>query len=144
MFKNEGGMLDSSFETSESCVHSGVYGLQLAYSNSGPANAGWGVQWVGSPDSHFDASEYSIFRFWVRGASGGETFQIGIKDTSGREEKIESSLLTVVGEQWTPISVELSEFEDDISLDSIENVNLGFNESHGSGTICVDDIEFAP
>jgi hypothetical protein len=147
IFKNAGGALEAEYVTSEHCVHSGVYGLQLTYSNAGAANAGWGVQWNASPTGHFNASGFSILNFWVRGSSGGETFQIGIKDTSGKEVKLESSNLIVVSDTWTQVAVPLSSFEDDrgrVNMASIANLNFGFNRNHGIGTICIDDLVFSP
>jgi Carboxypeptidase regulatory-like domain/Carbohydrate binding domain (family 11) len=144
VFSNEGGTLEDDFLSTGSCVHSGSFGLGLSYSNSGPANSGWGVQWLDGPDGHLDASGYSHLRFWVKGESGNETFQVGIKDTSGNEIKIESRILTVTSTRWTQVSVDFSAYADENSLSSLENVNFGFNETHGSGSICIDDLEFIP
>jgi hypothetical protein len=141
VFMNEGGELDTRVVESEACRHSGRLGMRLEYAMSGEGNGGWGIHWV-KPAEYFDASRFSEFVFWVKGTSGGETFQIGLKDASGKEVKVESeTLLIVSSSEWRQVRVPLSKFTD-VNTASVENVNLGFNRDHGSGTICIDDIAF--
>ena len=104
---------------------------------------GWGVQWESSIEKRYDASEFSSLSFWVKGRSGNETFQIGIKDTHGEEYKIETSELTIISTDWVKITIQ---FEDVTKIDfaSLANINFGFNASHGEGTIFIDDISFEP
>jgi len=94
--------------------------------------------------SGFDASGFSALVFWVKGAAGGETFQIGLKDMAHKETLLDSQEYVVVSHlEWRQVNVPLSEFEArGVNLASLENVSLGFNRRHGSGTICVDDIAF--
>lgn len=142
VFKDKGGELNARYVESEECRHSGTFGLRLTYAMSGEGSGGWGIHWANAPEGYFDASGFSDLVFWVKGTSGGETFQIGLKDTSGREVKVESqSLVIVSSSDWRPVRVPLSEFTD-VNLASVENVNLGFNRNHGSGIICIDDIVF--
>jgi hypothetical protein len=111
---------------------------------SGAGNGGWGVQWANAPSERFDASAFADLTLWIKGTSGGEIFQIGLKDTDGNEVKVESEPLVVVSaSEWRPVTVPLSRFSDEgVNITSIENVNVGFNRDHGSGTICVDDVAF--
>jgi hypothetical protein len=143
VYKNNGGELSNKFLDTPDCIHSGLYSLQLVYAMSRTANAGWGVQWVNAPAGHFDSSGFSALTFWVRGTSGSETFQVGLKDTSGNEVKLESGQLLDVTTDWKPATIPLSAFEG-VNPARIENLNFGFNRDHGSGSICLDDIAFIP
>jgi len=144
VFINEGGELTYRYVESEGCRHSGAYGLQLTYAMSGEGNGGWGIHWDNAPTKNFNASGFSVLVFWVKGTSGGEAFQIGLKDTSEREIKVESEPLVLVSaSEWREVRVPLSHFMDnDVNIASLRNVNFGFNRNHGSGVICVDDIVF--
>jgi len=107
----------------------------------GQGNGGWGVHWDKAPSKYFDASGFNAFTFWVKGASGGETFQIGLKDISGKEVKLESIKFVVVSSKWMEATALFSDFEG-VNVASLQNLNFGFNTSHGSGSICVDDLTF--
>ena len=112
----------------------------------GAGNGGWGVQWSSSPVGHFDASAFNALTFWVKGASGGEIFQIGMKDTTGNngngtEAKLGSKDYLVVTQNWSQIILSFDEFKG-VNIASLENINLGFNKDHGSGSICIDDMAF--
>jgi hypothetical protein len=141
----EGGEFTARYVESEECRHSGPYGLRLTYAMSGAAaNGGWGVHWVNTPAGRFDASGFSDLVFWVKGMSGDETFQIGLKDTDKREIKVELDPLVVVSASvWKSVTVPLSRFSDEgVNIASVENVSFGFHRGHGSGTVCIDDIAF--
>ena len=140
VFSNEGGVLAPEFVAGEGCVHSGVYGLRLTYNMQGKGNGGWGVHWANpATTTHFDASRFRNLIFWVRGASGGESFQVAMKDTNAKSDLSE----LVVTVDWSMVSIPLDEFQG-VNISSLENVNFSFNQSHGSGSICLDDIAFAP
>jgi len=144
VFINQSGGLDHQYMEEEGCRHSGTYGLQLTYAMSGDGNGGWGVHWDKAPTGNFDASRFSALALWVIGAYGGETFQIGLKDTNDREVKVESGPLVVVSRStWQMVKVELSHFrENGVNVASLRNLNFGFNRNHGSSIICIDDIAF--
>lgn len=129
---------------SEECRHSGRYGLRLTYTMRDDRDGGWGVHWANAPLRSFDASEFSALTFWVKGMAGGETFQIGLKDTGLKEIKVDSKRFVVVSAtEWGMVSVPLSEFRDKgVNIASLNNMNFGFNSAHGSGQICIDDIAF--
>ncbi len=139
VFVNPPGLLTDRFV--QNCVHSGPYGLRLNYEFSGVGNGGWGVSWENAPTSHFDASVFTALVFWVKGASGNEIFQVGLKDTSEKEVKVEAKPLVVNISDWTQITISMSKFKG-VKTDLVRNVNFGFNLSHGSGSICIDDIAF--
>lgn len=141
LFLNQPGSLSRRFADTADCRHSGTYGLRLAYAfPQGPGNGGWGVAWANPP---FRAAGFTTLTFWVKAAAGGEAFQVGLGDTDGKEMKIEEH--SGVGGQpaigWEEIAIPLSAFTN-VNTERIRTVNFGFNASHGSGSICIDDIMF--
>ena len=141
VFKN-GGELVPSFSEGITCRRTGLYGLRISYAMQGNENAGWGIHWDKVAARSFDAATFKKLTFWVRGDAGDETFQIGLKDLTGREVKIKSvNLLVVSASDWRQVSVDLAEFTN-VNTAAVSNLNFGFNKNHRSGTICVDDIAF--
>ena len=140
VFVNRPAVFAGDFVRNE-CVHSGVYGLKLAYDVGNSGSAGWGVQWAKAPSGYIDLTEYSAFVFWVKAGTGFERFQIGIKDDLKREQKIESTSLIVLAEEWQLVRVPLNRFYD-VNLGFVNNINFGFNTNHSNGVLCIDDIYF--
>lgn len=141
---NTGGEFVARYVEEDHCRHEGPYGLRMEYDMRGEAHGGWGVQWVSAPAGHFDASATgrSSLTFWVRGTRGGELFQLGLKDTSGNEFKIESENLVVISStEWRQVSVDLSDFTG-VNAASIENISFAFSRNDGEGTLCLDDVRF--
>lgn len=109
---------------------------------SGVQNGGWGVAWDSSEVGSFDASGFARLSLSVKGAAGGETFELGLKDTADVEEKVPSQEVEDVStDRWSELSVPLEEFGA-VDLSSLENLSFGFNQAHGSGEICIDEIAF--
>jgi hypothetical protein len=120
------------------------FGLKLEYGLVvNMRNGGWGVHWDNAKTKHFDASEFDHFTFWVRGASGDELFEIGLKDTNARETKIESKERIPVDKlrNGVEVNIPLAEFKD-VDKKSLNNISFGFNSSYGSGSLCIDNIAF--
>jgi hypothetical protein len=140
-------LLKRQFARDEMCRHSGQYGVQLTYdlTNAENDNAGWGIHWAKTPAKSFDASLFNALTFLVKGTAPNG-FQVGLKDLSGFEVKIEARTLTDVNESnWSLVTVPLSKFTRDgtqIDTSKIENVSLGFDASHDSGSFCIDEIAF--
>lgn len=143
VFTNEGGILSSEVVRGQRCTHSGNYGLELTFDMKNIGNGGWGIHWKNTKKSSFDASDYTSFSFWIKGDIGSETFQVCFKDTSGAEARIETKSFTIISTEWTHVSIPLSQFQD-VNLATIENFSFGFNASHDSGRLCIDDIRFSP
>lgn len=101
------------------------------------------MQWVNSPGRHFDASRFSALTFWVRGASGKETFQVGLKDTGGNEVTLGSDQLLNVSSGWVAATIPLSAFTG-VDPALIDDLSFDFNKNNGTGSICLDDISFIP
>lgn len=119
-------------------------GLQLEY-GVGPSmqNVGWGVHWANAPTRHFDASEFTHISFWVRGTSGDELFEIGLKDTNKKEFTIKSKdwLSSDALKKGSVVSIPLIDFND-VNTKSLDNVSFSFKALHGSRTICIDNMAF--
>ncbi len=118
--------------------------LQITYLiPDAQSSAGWGISLNG-----FDAAKLgaTTLVFWVRGSQGGETFEVGLKDTSGRadaEKKVQISdyINGQVTTEWQKVEIPLSRFSG-VDTSTLDNVNFGFNFSHGRGTIFVDILAF--
>ncbi|MFO1372386.1 MAG: hypothetical protein U1F42_08320 [Candidatus Competibacteraceae bacterium] len=119
-------------------------GLRLQYGVvPNMQDGGWGVHWDDSSTKHFDASGFDHFSFWVRGVTGDELFEIGLKDTNAKEIKIESKDWVSVNalKDGDVVIIPLTEFKD-VNTKLLNNVSFGFNAHHGSGTICIDGMAF--
>ena len=138
VFVNNPAVFISDF-VDEDCVHEGIYGLKLAYDINNSGSAGWGVHWQNSLRGYVDLTKYAELHFWVKGNTGKEKFQIGIKDNLKHEYKTESSNLIVLSGNWQLIRISLKRFTG-VNLAFVENINIGFNENHTGGVLCIDDI----
>jgi len=138
VFVNNPAVFASDF-VRDNCAREGVYGLKLAYDINNSGSAGWGVQWADSATGYFDVTAYSALVFWVKGGTGDERFQVGIKDDLKREYKIESTDLIVLSEDWQLVRVPLASFRD-VNLAFVNNLNFGFNLNQTKGVLCIDDI----
>jgi hypothetical protein len=141
-----GGRLDASFPDDPTCHRpERAVGLQLHWDMSGEQDGGWGVAWRHNraPLGRFDASDFDRVSFSVKGKKGGEIFEIGLKDTSGKETKIQSEEVRAArfADEWTRLVIPLDDFKG-VDQESIENVNVGFTHLHGRGTMCIDEIRF--
>lgn len=70
-----------------------------------------------------------------------QAFRLKLKDTNAKEEEV--IILIEPANEWTEICTDLAEIAElGIRLDSLENVNLGFEQPTGSAEIWVADFEF--
>jgi Carbohydrate binding domain (family 11) len=140
----------SAFTVAPDCSREGrPIGLIIEYDMRPKGSyGGWGVRWTEGSSEPFDASTYSRLILWVKSTGDGANFEIGLKDDFGDERKSQTKTLTVVEQEWQALEVPLTDFseEDDtgayVDLTSVVDMNLGFNENHGQGSICIDQIEF--
>lgn len=143
-YVNPPGALSVQFAEDPACRRSGQYGLRIRYGFTGDGFGGWGVQWSQAPGGVFDASRYRTLVFWIKGTAPNG-FQIGLKDASEREGKIETiDLVRVRDGEWQKVTVPLSRFAagGPVNVAIVRNINVGFNASHGSGEVCIDDLGF--
>jgi len=141
-FKDQGGRGRLDWRYDRACHRAGQpYGVRLTWSMRGDGFGGWGVLWTKSKVKRFDASRFTQLTFWVKGQRGSERFQVGLKDTRRKETKIESTVLAPVSRtNWQPLTIALSRFSG-VDLKRVDNLNFGFNRNHGSGEVCIDQIE---
>lgn len=91
--------------------------------------------------NRLNAEGYEFLTFKVKGEQGSEKFEVGLKDTSGKEVKLQIEKFASISTQWQQVKLPLSEFQG-VNFSSLENFSIGFNEFHGRGTIYIDDIQF--
>lgn len=141
-FHGGGGDLTAAITDSAACRQPNkAVGLSVNWSM--PANSraygGWGVYWQ---NSHVDLSAYSKMVLSIRGKTGGETFQIAMQDSAKKEATIESTSIQFVGAgNWQEMSIPLASFKG-VNRASVARLSLGWNGTHGSGGICIDEIAF--
>ena len=134
----------SGFTTSltQQCALSYQLGLEITYGFNPNEFGSWGISWTKSQAGHLDLANMSVLTFWVQSNADSTNFQIGIKDTSPHEDKVDLDQFAILNAgEWTQISIPLTNFSN-VNLASIENVNFGFNDADGKATVCVDDLAF--
>jgi hypothetical protein len=143
-YENGGGLVDAQLPDDPSCHRpSRPLGLRLEWRMSGEQSGGWGVAWDQTEAGSFDASDFARLSLTVRGAAGGETFEIAIKDTANVERRVESVAAgDVSANEWQRLSVPLTAFAP-VETSSLENLSIGFSQPDGSGEVCIDEIEFS-
>jgi hypothetical protein len=118
-------------------VHNQPLAVHIKYENVG-ANFGW---WGISTPEGYDATSYRELCFWVYAQQPNQAFRLKMKDTTGKENGVVTILEPA--NQWTEICTDLNRFADlGIKLNSLENINLGFEQPTGSAEIWVADFEF--
>lgn len=92
-------------------------------------------------------SGYSTMTFWVKGAKGGEAFELGLNDTisNKREDAVIAGsiyryLPTGVTTEWQKVAVPLEDFFG-ADLSRVYSLVLSFNEE-GEGAFWVDRLAF--
>lgn len=96
---------------------------------------------------YFDLSSYKAVSFWVKGAQGGETFEVGMADKSWmtigdsvKAGSIEKYLPGGVTDQWQPVVIPLSEFGK-LDWTHMGSFVINFNRP-SQGTLFVEDLKF--
>jgi hypothetical protein len=117
-------------------VYSGPIALKIVFQAAPPNFGGWGI--AGLPS--YDVTGFQRVSFYLKGTAIGQTFEFKMKDM----DKVEDTKLVIVNSiEWTPISFTLTRDNfPNVNFTRLENINLGFNNSHGNATIYVDDFTF--
>ena len=96
-----------------------------------------------------DLSPFATLTFWIKGAKGGEAFEIGMNDTvsNKREDAVISGsiyryLPQGVTPEWQQVVVPLEDFFG-ADLTRVYSIVFNFNEE-GDGTFWVDGFRFHP
>ncbi|MDP3789240.1 MAG: hypothetical protein Q8R48_02435, partial [Candidatus Omnitrophota bacterium] len=113
------------------------YSLKIDYNVSVPGqNAGYYT----SMAQVIQAGAYNTISFYVKGAAGGEVFEVGLKNSE--EKKINIIHFTTITTNWQKVSLPIALFNTLTSAD-IDNFSLTFAEGMDpSGTIFIDNIQF--
>ena len=117
------------------------HSLALSYDVSAPDSFSGYLTTLGN----LDLRQFHALTFWVKGSEFGHDILIGLKDSSGTEEKIalRSYLPQLIGTTWKQVTIPLTAFSPALKMSSIENLSFSFVRSTQSqGIILVDDIAF--
>ncbi len=118
-------------------VHTQSLAIHIAYENIGENVGWWGI---GTPTG-YDAASYGQICFWAYAQQPNQAFRLKMKDTAGKENGVVTILEPA--NQWAEICTDLNKFAElGIKLNSLENINLGFEQPTGSAEIWVADFEF--
>ncbi|MCX5715581.1 MAG: hypothetical protein NTV07_01725 [Candidatus Omnitrophica bacterium] len=110
--------------------------------------AGWAGWYTLLND--IDITPYNTLSFWVRGANGGEKFDIGLADSRMQELQIDAFFLGsvnsfiqdgFVSKEWKQVRVPLARASSEISLSKMGSLVFWFRQG-GQGRIYVEDIKF--
>ncbi|MEM2679212.1 MAG: cohesin domain-containing protein [Candidatus Hadarchaeales archaeon] len=118
-------------------AYEGLGCLKLTY-NRGTSS------WVGywsflHPDQHgIDVSGYKYLSMYVKGASGGESFRVELKDSSN---KVSKQVISGITSSWKEFRLDLSGFSG-VSLTSLAMVNFVMDLPPNSGTVYIDLVRF--
>jgi hypothetical protein len=121
-------------------------GLLAAY----PSGQQWGFVGVvlqGSPSPGSrpgrDLSGYRTLRLELRGAAGGETVEIGIKDTTDPDDGSEVKRTVTVSREWQPFTFPIADF----SRADAKRIYLLFEMVFGGATgksVYFRDVQYLP
>jgi PKD repeat protein len=121
------------------------HSLQLDYEVITIANPdNWGAGfWTAL--NLMDFSGYRTLSFWVKGAAGGEVFNIGFENGVGEVNRINASnyIIGGVNTSWQEVIIPLYEFGLISDWTEMDSLSITFEKSiaSGSGTIYIDEIE---
>ena len=125
-------------EYTEEESHSEPISIKLVYNSAPSSFGGWGIGSLGG----YNASQFTRVSFYLKGTVLGQMFELKLKDTAGREDPVPVTVDTL---NWKEISFPLDRNTfPNVDFASLDNLNLGFNDSLGSATIYADDFEFLP
>ncbi len=109
-------------------------------------------QWCGywsffrSDEGGYDLRGYTDLQMWVRGASGGETFKVEMKDTSNKYRAIYITLAggfeNGAGTSWRKLVIPLYNFAPIVDLGNVKQMNVVFDRAPWQGTVYLDKIVF--
>lgn len=109
--------------------------------------AGWAGWYTLLNDA--DTSNYNALTFWIKGAKGGEKFDIGLTDARMQELQIDAvyagpiDLFLPVGvtTDWQNVKIPVSRVASQINLSKMGSVVFWFKYG-GEGKIYIDDMKF--
>lgn len=96
---------------------------------------GWGASLKGG-----DYSGYKFLALDLKGDKGGESFEVGLRDTKGQEKKRSISAYVDITQKWQRIFIPLTEFAG-VNLASLENMSLSVGGG-AKGKFFFDNLAF--
>jgi len=97
--------------------------------------AGWGLGL-----KSLDVSDFKYIVVRLRGKRGGENFELGLRDTGGKETNVGVSNYRKISIRWQELRIPLSDFKG-INLKSLDNFHVTF-PGDTRGMIYIDEIKF--
>jgi Putative glucoamylase len=135
-----GASLDASRCTDATCRSSGFYGLRLVYSTPSATFASYSLDSYG-----FDATKATYLELWVKGAAGGEAFEVVLWSMCGGgfPGRPSSGLVTATA-SWRRVRIPLTDYGPYVDLSSLCRLSIGFNDAISpGGTVYLDRVAFA-
>lgn len=111
--------------------------LQIKYDIVKEGWAGWGLGLQG-----FNAKGYNYISLKVKGETGGEVFEVGIKSKANNiEKKLNIKSYIDITTDWQEVKIPFSDFVG-VDFNSIDNINISFGDFSKKGVVYIDDIKF--
>ena len=96
-----------------------------------------------------DVSDYTFCSFWIKGATGGESFTIGFTDHDMKKNEedalvighVSDFLANPVNQEWQEVKIPLSTLSEKLDRSAMGGLVLMF-ESETEGTVYLEDITF--
>jgi hypothetical protein len=134
-----GASLEATRCTDAVCRSSGRYGLKLTYDTPSGTFASYPVDSAG-----FDVTKARYLELWVKGAAGGERFEVVLWSDchGGFPGRPDAGLVTATA-AWRRVRIPLAEYEPYADLSSLCRLAIGFNDAISpSGTVYLDRVQF--
>ncbi len=122
----------------------GKYALAISYDFPKKKWCGY-WSFMRNDETGYDLSEYTDFRFYVKGRQGGENFKVELKDTSGIQQtvylKTRNGFDQGAYTNWKEAVLPLNEFSI-INRASVKQVNIVFDVEPRISTVYFDYMRF--
>lgn len=121
----------------ETEAYEGLGCLKLTYNRGISSWVGyWGF--LNKDQQGVNVSSYNYLSMYVKGANGGESFRVELKDGAGHTSKQTLSGITT---SWQEFKLDLSSFSG-VDLRNLTQVNFVMDLSPNSGTVYIDLLRF--
>jgi len=137
----------SMHSLSDEYAVNGPRSLRLDYSKKATGWCGYYTLLNEVDGEYFDLSRYKNVQFWVKGAKGGEDFEIGMADKnwlnigdSLKAGSIRRYLPDGVTREWQLVTIPLEDFGK-LELGYMGSFVINFNRK-GESTVFLDDLKF--
>lgn len=134
-----GASLDATRCTDATCRSSGRYGLKLVYSTPSATFASFSLDSYG-----FDVGAATSVDLWVKGAVGGEVFEVVLwSNCSGGFPGRPTAGVVTATASWRRVRIPLAAYGPYADLSSLCRLSIGFNDALSpGGTVYLDRVAF--